>query len=122
MDREMEREMDRAETEKRERQKREKKYRRERGERGEIGERRERRERGDRERRESQIDIIFLKQINKPRMEKRISKKKLHIVGRKGKLKLSQQDTLKLMRVKLLQIRKGSWKGKLLYCESMVEG
>ena len=81
-----------------------------------------REEREEREIDRYQIDIIFLKQINKPRiMEKRLVKK-LHIVRRKGKLKLSQQDTLRLMRVKLLQIRKGSCKGKLIYCESIVEG
>ena len=49
--------------------------------------REEREERERRERRDSQIDTIFLKQINRPIMEKRISKAS-YIVGRKGKLKL----------------------------------
>ena len=100
--------MDRAETEKRERQKREKKCRR------------ERRERGDRERREP--DIYYISETDEQAKNgNKISKKKLHIVGRKGKMNCHNK-TLRLMRVKLLQIRKGSWKGKLIYCESMVEG
>ena len=33
-------------------------------------------------------------------MEKLFVKKKLHMVGRKGNLKVSQKDTLRLMRVK----------------------
>ena len=38
---------------------------------------------------------------------------KLCIVGRKGKMKWSEQDKLRLMSGKLLQRRKGSWKGKV---------
>ena len=64
---------------------------------------RERRERAETEERRERLNIgesierryiIFLKLINRPRMEKKICKRKLHIVGRKGKLKLSQQYTL----------------------------
>ena len=102
--------MYRAETEERERQKRDKKYRRER-------EARERRQREERE-----PDRYHISETDKQAKNGKNISKKASYSRKKGKLKLSQQDTLRLMRVKLLQIRKGSWKGKLLYCESMVEG
>ena len=75
-----------------------------------------------RQREEREPDRYYISETDKQAKNRKRLVKKLHIVGRKGKLKLSQQDTLRLMRVKLLQIRKGSWKGKLLYCESMIEG